>query len=139
MRKQAYRILFVDDDPTVLDLLEACFNGDLSTASSLGEARKKLKVSRPDLMVLDRILPDGDGLDLCEEVRRDPERRSLPVLMLTCKTDPRDRVEGLELGADDYLTKPFEMAELKARIEALLRRTAKLRSRRKIVEPLWRY
>lgn len=139
MRKQAYRILLVEDDPTVLDLLEVCFNGDLSTASSLGEARKKLKKSKPDLMVLDRVLPDGDGLDLCDEVRRTPERRSLPVLMLTCKADTGDKVRGLKIGADDYLTKPFDLAELKARIEALLRRTAKLRARRKIVEPLWKY
>lgn len=139
MAKPSYRILVVEDDPTVLDLFEAFFNGELSTASSLSEARLMLKKEKPDLMILDRILPDGDGIELCEEVRRDPALRSLPLLLLTCKIEPGDRVRGLKLGADDYLTKPFAMEELKARVEALLRRTVILRSRRKITVPLWKY
>jgi len=72
-------------------------------------------------------------------VRNDPALRSLPLLLLTCKIEPGDKVRGLNLGADDYLTKPFDIEELKARVEALLRRTKKLRSRRKITVPLWKY
>ena len=98
-----------------------------------------MKKSLPDLIILDRLLPDGDGIQLCEAIRSDPELQSLPVLMLTCKDEIEDKVLGLKLGADDYLTKPFEPDELKARVDALFRRTQKLRPRRLIKTSLWRY
>lgn len=75
-----------------------------------------------DFLVLDLNLPDLDGFTICRELRRDPHRKTLPILMLTARTSERDRVTGLELGADDYLTKPFSMRELVARIAAVLRR-----------------
>jgi DNA-binding response OmpR family regulator len=75
------------------------------------------------LVLLDLMLPDGDGLDLCRELRADPRYRHLPLLMLTARGEPLDRIVGLELGADDYLPKPFEPRELLARVRALLRRS----------------
>jgi len=75
-----------------------------------------------DFLILDLNLPDLDGFTICREIRRDPANRSIPVLMLTARTAERDRVTGLELGADDYLTKPFSMRELNARVQAVLRR-----------------
>ncbi|MBP6225960.1 MAG: winged helix-turn-helix domain-containing protein, partial [Rhizobacter sp.] len=77
-----------------------------------------------DALVLDLMLPDGDGLDLCRELRSEARTRHLPLLMLTARGEPMDRIVGLELGADDYLPKPFEPRELLARVKALLRRAA---------------
>jgi len=134
-----YKILLIEDDPCVLEFLETCFNCELSAAGSIKEAREKLKKSRPDLVILDRMLPDGDGIWLCEDIRNDPKRRSLPVLILTCKAETGDKVLGLKLGAGDYLTKPYELDELKARVEALFRRTKKLRRGRHIQKSLWKY
>ena len=139
MNKLPYKILFVEDDPSISKLLVQafdCANNQLFTAFSIKEARETLKKSRPDLVILDRILPDGDGLELCAEIRKDPQYQSLPVLMLTCKAETGDKVLGLKLGADDYLTKPFEPAELKARVEALFRRTDELNLRRAIKRSL---
>lgn len=76
-----------------------------------------------DFLVLDANLPDLDGFTICRELRRDPATKSLPILMLTARTSERDRITGLELGADDYLTKPFSIRELVARINAILRRS----------------
>ena len=77
------------------------------------------------------MLPDGDGLDLCRELRAEPRTRQLPLLMLTARGEPLDRIVGLELGADDYLPKPFEPRELLARVKALLRRAAPQAGRRR--------
>ncbi|MDO8804666.1 MAG: response regulator [Elusimicrobiota bacterium] len=96
MKELPYKILLVEDDPTVLDFLEICFSGELSIAGSIKEAWEKLKKNEPDLVILDRGLPDGDGIRLCEEIRRDPELHSLPVLMLTCKDGLEDKVLGLK-------------------------------------------
>ena len=124
MKELPYKILIVYDDPTVVETLEACYNGELFAAGSIKEAREKLKNKRPDMVILDRRLPDGDGLELCVEIRKDPQYRSLPVLMLTAKIELCDKVLGFNLGADDYLTKPFKLEELKARVEALFQRCA---------------
>jgi DNA-binding response OmpR family regulator len=78
-----------------------------------------------DFVILDLNLPDLDGLTVCREIRRDPATKSIPILMLTARGSERDRVTGLELGADDYLTKPFSIRELVARVAAVWRRTAK--------------
>jgi DNA-binding response OmpR family regulator len=96
----------------------------VSVASDLAQGRLKLQREPLDALVLDLMLPDGDGLDLTRELRADPRLRSLPLLMLTARGEPMDRIIGLELGADDYLPKPFEPRELLARIKALLRRAA---------------
>ncbi len=135
-------MLLVEDDPATLKLLVqafGCAGNQLLTASDLAEARDKLEKNRPDLMVLDRLLPDGDGLELCVEIRKDQQHRSLPILVLTCRAESGDKVLGLKLGADDYMAKPFEMIELRARIEALRRRTDGLDLKRAIKRSLWRY
>jgi len=118
----AYRILLVEDDSRlaamVADYLgEAGFRP--SIAGTGGEAERQLKRESFDAVILDLMLPDTDGLELCRRIRADS---NIPLLMLTARGDPLDRVVGLELGADDYLPKPFEPRELLARLRAILRR-----------------
>ncbi len=119
------KLLLIDDDARLTamvgDYLRA--NGhEVEVAGSLAAGRQKLQQGHFDALVLDLMLPDGDGLDLTRELRADPRLKRLPLLMLTARGEPLDRVLGLELGADDYLSKPFEARELLARIKALLRR-----------------
>ena len=119
------KLLLIDDDARLTamvgDYLRA--NGhEVDTAGSLAAGRERLKQGHYDALVLDLMLPDGDGLDLTRELRADARLKRLPLLMLTARGEPLDRVLGLELGADDYLAKPFEARELLARIKALLRR-----------------
>jgi len=119
------RILVVDDEPDLLELVrlnlsQAGFAVD--TAATGGEAMKSLQNVRPDLMVLDLMLPDTTGTDLCRELRSDAAFAELPIIMLTARADEVDRVVGFELGADDYVTKPFSPRELVLRVRAVLRR-----------------
>jgi two-component system phosphate regulon response regulator OmpR len=121
------RLLLIDDDARlaamVTDYLgQAGFT--IETAASLAAGRRSLVERSFDALVLDLMLPDGDGLDLCRELRGQARTRHLPLLMLTARGEPLDRIVGLELGADDYLPKPFEPRELLARVKALLRRAA---------------
>ena len=121
------KLLLIDDDirltAMVGDYLRA--NGyEVDSAGSLAAGRDRLRAGPYDALVLDLMLPDGDGLDLTRELRADARLRRLPLLMLTARGEPLDRVLGLELGADDYLAKPFEPRELLARIKALLRRAS---------------
>ncbi|NCT83804.1 MAG: response regulator transcription factor [Comamonadaceae bacterium] len=119
------RLLLIDDDVRLTgmvgDYLRAA-GFEVSTAGSLAAAREALAHGRFELIVLDLMLPDGDGLDFCRWLRGDARWRHQPVLMLSARGEPMDRILGLELGADDYLAKPFEPRELQARIKALLRR-----------------
>ena len=85
---------------------------------------KRLSVRKPDLVLLDIMLPDMDGLEILKKIRRTPETKKLPIILVTAKTGEIDKVRGLDLGADDYLTKPFGVMELISRVKALLRRTA---------------
>ena len=119
------RILVVDDEPDLLELVrlnlsQAGFQVD--TAASGSAAMKSLQAARPDLMVLDLMLPDLSGADLCRKLRSDPKYAELPIIMLTARADEVDRVVGFELGADDYVTKPFSPRELVLRVRAVLRR-----------------
>ena len=118
-------LLLIDDDARLVamvgDYLRAA-GFEVDTAPSLAAGRECLAARTCDALVLDLMLPDGDGLDLCRELRANPATRQLPLLMLTARGEPTDRIVGLELGADDYLGKPFEPRELLARIKALLRR-----------------
>ena len=120
-------ILMIDDDlrlsAMVGDYLKS-HGYQVSTAPSLGAGREMLARQACDALVLDLMLPDGDGLDLCKELRASPRTRALPLLMLSARGEPTDRIVGLEIGADDYLPKPFEPRELLARVRALLRRTS---------------
>lgn len=118
-------ILLIDDDlrlsAMVGDYLRS-HGYEVSSAPSLATGRELLARQPFDALVLDLMLPDGDGLDLCKELRASPRHRHLPLLMLSARGEPTDRIVGLEVGADDYLPKPFEPRELLARIRALLRR-----------------
>ncbi len=121
------RLLLIDDDTRLTDMVGGYLrqNGyEVDTAASLAAGRERLKLSSPDALLLDLMLPDGDGLDFTRELRSEARTRRLPLLMLTARGEPMDRIVGLELGADDYLPKPFEPRELLARVKALLRRAA---------------
>jgi len=119
-------ILVVDDEPDLLELVR--FNLDragfrVETAASGEEALARLRRSTPDLLVLDLMLPDLSGEEVCRRLRANPSLAGLPVIMLTAKSEEVDRVVGFELGADDYVTKPFSPRELVLRVQALLRRS----------------
>ncbi len=119
------RLLLIDDDTRLTSMLDDYLTAagfEVAVAGSLAAGREALSKGGYDLLVLDLMLPDGDGLDFCRELRSDAQNRRLPVLMLSARGEPMDRILGLELGADDYLAKPFEPRELQARVKALLRR-----------------
>jgi DNA-binding response OmpR family regulator len=121
----APRLLLIDDDTRLTDMLGDYLrrNGyEVDAAGSLGAGRERLRGAAYDALLLDLMLPDGDGLDLTRELRADARLRRLPLLMLTARGESMDRIVGLELGADDYLPKPFEPRELLARIQTILRR-----------------
>jgi CheY-like chemotaxis protein len=122
-----HKILVVDDDPHALRLVSYTFEAegyDVITASSGAEALARLASERPDLVVLDVMMPDMSGLEVCQRIRSDPATARLPILMLSAKGQVADRVTGLRSGADDYLAKPADTSELVARAEALLARAA---------------
>ncbi len=119
------RILVVDDEPDLLELVRVNLDRAgyrVETAESGREALDALRRSPPDLVVLDLMLPDRSGTEICREIRSDPELKSLPVIMLTARAEEVDRIVGFELGADDYVTKPFSPRELSLRVKAVLRR-----------------
>jgi DNA-binding response OmpR family regulator len=121
------RLLLIDDDARLSSMVGDYLRNsgfEVETAGSLSAGRERLSSEQYDALVLDLMLPDGDGLDLCRELRADARHRHLPLLMLTARGEPMDRIVGLELGADDYLPKPFEPRELLARVKALLRRAS---------------
>ncbi|AMP07578.1 response regulator [Collimonas pratensis] len=126
--KQADHLLIVDDDRDIRELLTEYLtkNGfQVSTVANGKQMRVALEVSTFDLIILDLMLPGEDGLALCRDLRTG-KTKAVPILMLTARSDETDRVVGLEMGADDYLTKPFASRELMARIRAVLRRTRML-------------
>ena len=117
------RVLLVEDDARLAGMV-ADYLGEAGIRSAIAgtgrEAQRLLKRDAFDAVILDLMLPDTDGLDLCKQIRAES---TIPLLMLTARGDPLDRVVGLELGADDYLPKPFEPRELLARLRAILRRS----------------
>jgi DNA-binding response OmpR family regulator len=117
-------ILIIDDDPKLNRLLIQFltpYGYQVTSAVTPSEGLKRLRRDKPALVVLDVMLPEMNGFDVCKEIRKDS---SVPIIMLTARGDPMDRIVGLELGADDYLPKPFEPRELVARIQAVLRRSS---------------
>jgi DNA-binding response OmpR family regulator len=119
------KALVVEDDPDIVELLVHYLRAAGFAVDALGDGRKALERIRHesyDLLVLDLQLPGLDGLSLCAEVRRDKRTRDVPVVMLTARGDEADRIVGLEMGADDYVVKPFSPKELVARVRALFRR-----------------
>jgi two-component system alkaline phosphatase synthesis response regulator PhoP len=119
------KILIVEDEPDILQLVKLYLEKEgfrTSTAVNGAQALKKVKEDKPDLIVLDLMLPEIDGLEVCKRLRSVPDTAMLPIIMLTAKAEESDTVIGLELGADDYVAKPFSPKALVARIKALLRR-----------------
>jgi len=122
------RILVVDDEEDLLELVNYNLTKEgyrVSTVSTGEEAIDDARSTLPDLVVLDLLLPRVDGLDVCKVLKSDPRTQHIPVVMLTAKSEEADLVTGLELGADDYITKPFSPRVLLARVRAVLRRKAK--------------
>jgi DNA-binding response OmpR family regulator len=116
------RILVVDDEPSVTDLLAYNLRKSLYEVQVAADGRTALRLAReskPDLILLDLMIPEVDGLDVCRELRKTSD---VPIIMLTARGEELDRVLGLEIGADDYVAKPFSVRELMARIKAVLRR-----------------
>jgi two-component system phosphate regulon response regulator PhoB len=125
------RILLVDDEPAIRELIRGALRRggfDCAEAGNAAEARSEIVATLPDLILLDWMLPGRSGLEFASELRREAMTKSIPIIMLTARAEELDKVRGLDIGADDYITKPFSPTELVARIRAVLRRTAPARS-----------
>ncbi len=119
------KILIVDNEPDIVELVSYNLEreGFITAKAYDGDtALRKIRIEKPDLIVLDLMLPGVGGLDICKRIRANPATSLLPIIMLTAKADEVDKIIGLELGADDYITKPFSVKELTARVRTLLRR-----------------
>lgn len=130
-------ILIVDDEPDAIELIEFNLRAAgfrTSAAMSGDEALKQAREMMPDLIVLDLMLPEVDGLEVCKILRRDPATANVPIVMLTAKASELDRILGLELGADDYVTKPFSPRELVLRIKRLLRNGAIVEDKQDLIQ-----
>src|SRR3954470_15502757 len=118
-------ILVIDDEPDLLELVEFNLKKDGYETIVAKNGQSGLEIAQkivPDLIILDLMMPGLDGLEVCRELRADARTRQIPMIMLTAKSAEADRIVGLELGADDYVTNPFSPRELVARVRALLRR-----------------
>ena len=116
------KLLIIDDEPGILDTVESKMRREgytTFTAESAEDGMRLFRRIKPDLVILDIMLPQRSGLDFCRAVRKET---STPIIMISAKSEESDRVKGLELGADDYLVKPFSLSELTARVKAVLRR-----------------
>jgi two-component system phosphate regulon response regulator OmpR len=125
MDNSKIHILIIDDDEKIRDLLKQYLKNNnffVSTALNASDAEEKLKIIKFDLAIIDIMMPGKDGLQLTKEIR---EKIELPIILLTAKGEPEDRVRGLELGAEDYLPKPFEPKELLLRIKNVIKRIRK--------------
>jgi len=121
-----YTIAIVDDEPDILNLVSLSVEKNGFIAKSFPDLfsfNNYLRKNSPNLIILDLMLPDGDGIEVCKELKKKPETGNIPIIMLTAKSEETDKIIGLELGADDYVTKPFSPKELVARIKAVLRRS----------------
>jgi DNA-binding response OmpR family regulator len=130
------RILVVEDDRDIAELIVhylANAGHEAQILTNGAEAMSAARKTPPDVLILDRMLPGADGLEICRAMRGDPATASIPIIMLTARAEESDRIVGLELGADDYVTKPFSPKELVARVNALLRRTKRQAADEKIL------
>jgi two-component system phosphate regulon response regulator PhoB len=121
----SHKILIIEDEPDIRKTLEYNISREgykVVCASSLSKGKEQINSSDFSLILLDLMLPDGSGLDLCREIKSDKDKSSTPIIILTAKDDEVDKVVGFELGADDYVTKPFSVRELILRIKAVLKR-----------------
>lgn len=131
------RILVIEDDKDIVELVRYNLEKEgfqVSTCPDGSTGLAQVRKSPPDLLILDLMLPKLSGLEICKEIRKDVSLNRLPILILTAKGEEADRVVGLELGADDYVTKPFSPRELVARVKALLRRTEPVSAAEKPIE-----
>lgn len=122
--RRGYKILIVEDEPDILSLLEEHLGDDgytVLTAATGTEAVMLAKADRPDLILLDVMMPGMNGFDVCNILRDQPETRDTPIIFLTAVAEASRKVMGLRLGASDYITKPFDLRELSARVEVALR------------------
>ena len=120
------KIFIIEDEPSIIQLVQHNLekNGFIVSSSVNGnDGLKELKKFQPDLLLLDWMLPDLSGIEICKNIRKDNSIKNLPVIMLTAKGEEEDKIKGLDSGVDDYLTKPFSFNELMARIKAVLRRS----------------
>jgi phosphate regulon transcriptional regulator PhoB len=127
---ERHKILVVDDEPDIVEIVTYNLKKEgfaVVSASDGEEALDLIRKEHFDLAVLDLMLPGIQGIDLCKAIRENPSTERMPIIMLTAKTDESDRVLGLEMGADDYIPKPFGVRELVARVRAVLRRSAENR------------
>ncbi len=134
-KKMGKLITIVDDEPDILELVSIHLKRSGFDVEEFLNAESFLKfISNriPDLIILDLMLPDGDGLEICKNLKRDDKSSSIPIIMLTAKGEETDKILGLELGSDDYVTKPFSPKELVARVKAVLRRQSSKEDTRKI-------
>jgi two-component system phosphate regulon response regulator PhoB len=118
-------VLIIEDEPDIRKTIDYNLEKEsfiVLQASSIAEGEKVLKNNKVDAIILDLMLPDGSGLTLCRDIKSDPQTKDIPVIILTAKTEEVDRVVGFELGADDYVTKPFSVRELILRVKAILKR-----------------
>lgn len=123
----AVKILIIEDESALVVLLRYNLEAEgyrVSVATTGEEAKLLLDEERPDLVILDWMLPGVSGIEICRQIRARPETRAIPVIMLTARGEEGDRVRGLSTGADDYVVKPFSVAELMARVKTILRRAA---------------
>ncbi len=135
----ALRVLVVEDDPDIAKLIAMYLDKggfETQTVASGRDALTNIEARPPDVLILDLMLPHVDGLDVCRAVRANPATAALPIIMLTARGDEADRIVGLELGADDYVAKPFSPSELVARVRALLRRATRTPSAAAPTAPL---
>src|SRR5208283_1965386 len=135
------RILVVDDDPTNVEVLTAWLESErsvVSTAADGFEALAKIEAEKPDIVLLDVMLPEMDGFEVCRRIKSDPATEHIPVIMVTARSDVDDLVKGFEAGADDFVTKPFSGLALMARVRAQLRQKQRYESIREQlrVDPL---
>jgi len=120
------KIFIIEDEPSIIQLIQHNLekNGFIVSSSINGnDGLKELKKFQPDLLLLDWMLPDLSGIEICKSIRKDNSFKNLPIIMLTAKGEEEDKIKGLDSGVDDYLTKPFSFNELKSRIKAVLRRS----------------
>ena len=123
----ASRILIIEDQPDIRKTIDYNLSREsfeVFQAASIAEGEQEIQQHKPDLVILDLMLPDGSGLTLCRDIKSDPATKNTLVILLTAKADELDRVIGFELGADDYVTKPFSVRELILRVKAILKRRA---------------
>lgn len=130
-KQQLPKILVIDDEESIVEFVRLGLRYEgfqVESAPDGEEGITKAQRISPELVILDLMMPGIDGIEVCQRLRTNPTTRDIPILMLTAKDDVRDRIEGLDAGADDYLTKPFDFDELLARIRAILRRQNRTRT-----------